>query len=451
MLDGKTITFAHLYGMGSNHKTFTGMNDKATAYALKKNPNIEMIESTAKDLPHLPYKEAEEEFHSLGGVVDFVTKLATPLIPYGLSFNIDKHFVNGAVNVFLGIGDHNDQFSIHIFGGVSKACVKATFEQAVKALASEAVNPISVSEANEGDAMALKMNMNGLTTIKKIGVPQHLYDWLFANDATTEYSGGELTIKAQHMGVSMIISMGHIAQVNQGTLPNWIKAKYQAELKSLLDTLKKEVTKAQADTPIKFKDLPPPTENPMIIDVKTIQGPYGLPPIEKPAYEPTTMIETATAPKPTFLKKNIVTVAPDNVIVVAPPFSWEMFNLEELQSAGLIPLSNATRLYQPVKGSTPGKRYYCVALSDVFRVGAAWSGKELSLRFETPYSWEMYCTKLAEVFADVNPHKGYHSMHMDMADETMAAKVVGAVLASLDIPWATPLPNLKVIKGKSIS
>ena len=48
--------------------------------------------------------------------------------------------------------------------------------------------------ANEGFDMLKLMAFNGLATIKKIGVPQYLYEWFVSNDGKVEYDNGKLTL-----------------------------------------------------------------------------------------------------------------------------------------------------------------------------------------------------------------------------------------------------------------
>jgi hypothetical protein len=133
--------------------------------------------------------------------------------------------------------------------------------------------------------------------------------------------------------------------------------------------------------------------------------------------------------------------------VVVEAAKWQTFPFNELTTAALVPLFQATRMYQPVKATTGGKRYYVIALAKHYRVAAKYHGHELSIRVESP-QWSEAHKLLKPFFGGSLDDKGYASVHLEAVDDMMAAKALGAVLMGMGAPLETPLPNLQVIKGK---
>lgn len=128
---------------------------------------------------------------------------------------------------------------------------------------------------------------------------------------------------------------------------------------------------------------------------------------------------------------------------------WSEFPESMKKSADLVPLRQATQMYQPVHGTSAGSRYFVVAANADLRVAARLQGQTLSVRIEGK-GWDKYKEKMTAVgFSKVNANKQYASLHLDVGyDKVMASKTLGAVLMGLGIPMDTPLPDLqKVPKG----
>lgn len=140
---------------------------------------------------------------------------------------------------------------------------------------------------------------------------------------------------------------------------------------------------------------------------------------------------------------------PAPVVVVGG--KWEYCTVEEMVSADLTPLRDASKMYQPVKGSTAGKRYYCIALSATLRAGVAYDGSELSVRIEGP-NFVDHFDAIKVMFITAIKAKGYGSLHFGVTDTAQAARALGAILMGVatatNAPWETPLPVLEFVKGK---
>lgn len=112
-----------------------------------------------------------------------------------------------------------------------------------------------------------------------------------------------------------------------------------------------------------------------------------------------------------------------------------------------VKLRDATKLLQPVLGSSPGSIYYAVALSDVCKVAARLrSNGSVSIRAEGD-NLKKFVTQLKNAGLTMTD-KGHFSVHFDGLDEVMARKVVGAVLFSTAINFTEVASDLTAIYGK---
>ncbi len=133
--------------------------------------------------------------------------------------------------------------------------------------------------------------------------------------------------------------------------------------------------------------------------------------------------------------------------VVSPVGLWPMFDLNKLSSAPTAKLRDANKMYQPVKGTSGGSRYFVVGGNPDLRIAARLKDGTLSVRVEGP-GWKKHTASLQEVgFALQLDAKDYASVHLSVGDNlTLASKTLGAVLLGLGVQLETPLPNLKFIK-----
>lgn len=116
----------------------------------------------------------------------------------------------------------------------------------------------------------------------------------------------------------------------------------------------------------------------------------------------------------------------------------------DMLHAELIPLRQATRLYQPVKGTSPGVRYYLIAANEELRVAGRVNGGSLAIRIEGPGLAKHAKTVLAMGFG-VKDKNTYASFHLNPGSSEMAAKTLGAVVAGLGFQFETKQFNPKRI------
>ena len=120
-----------------------------------------------------------------------------------------------------------------------------------------------------------------------------------------------------------------------------------------------------------------------------------------------------------------------------------MFDLAKLNTGAIVKLRDAKAMYQPVKGSSSGSRYFMVAADDDVRVAARYHGTTLSIRIEGP-AWKKHKATIAQAgFSTVDESKDYASVHLAVGDEMLAMKSLGAVLLGLGVQFETPMPMLK--------
>jgi hypothetical protein len=329
------------------------------------------------------------------------------------------------------------------------------YDVPIKDVAKALLHAMQEAKANEGAEMALQLkSFNGFSTISKLGVSQELFDWFKANgNASWDGNGIKLTVGA-HSGV-VAITLAHVQSLNLGTLTAHIKADYRIKFTALLHNLLG-----------KYGSEPAPFVNPAKFpSTDELQKSYGLPPVSTPVKKVTAPfnIEAVKAVKPDFFKKlgeavqddygsatgsfHKQQVQPVKSFVVVAGNEWPLFDLATLPTAPLVALETASRMYQPVKGTSEGKRYYVVACNKDLRIAAAFKQSELSVRIEGP-AYDAKVDQLKTVFPNATQGKGYASLHLEVGNDLIASKAMGALLMALGVAWETPMPSLAVIKGK---
>ena len=129
----------------------------------------------------------------------------------------------------------------------------------------------------------------------------------------------------------------------------------------------------------------------------------------------------------------------------------EHFNLAKLKSAKTVPLMEAEKLYQPVRGTSSGSRYFVLAIGPKLRVAGRWmsggNGHGLALRVEGP-GLEIEETKALVSAVGLDFKSPTHaSVHLSSTSEIEILKAVGALLFGLDQEWTTTMPNPHTIEG----
>ena len=125
----------------------------------------------------------------------------------------------------------------------------------------------------------------------------------------------------------------------------------------------------------------------------------------------------------------------------------EFATSSEMISGTPVELRNATKMYQPVKGTSNGSRYFVVGLHDECKVAARIKpGNDLSIRIEGNLvdSCPTFRKNLESVgFGLQSTHASFHRTggHPFFCDMS-----VGAVLAMARLAWDTPIPNMSIIE-----
>ena len=118
---------------------------------------------------------------------------------------------------------------------------------------------------------------------------------------------------------------------------------------------------------------------------------------------------------------------------------WGIATDEEIANGEPVKLREATKLYQPVKGTA--KRYHLVGASDDIRVAIKWipGQNNLSIRVEGP---GLDAKKKELVALGLDDKNGeYLSLHLTMPDALLARKTVGSILMAIG-GIETPLPDI---------
>jgi hypothetical protein len=135
---------------------------------------------------------------------------------------------------------------------------------------------------------------------------------------------------------------------------------------------------------------------------------------------------------------------------VAPQIVYggvDTFPPDQMKTATAVKLATATQLFQPVGSTSAGSRYYVVGVGEGVMVAARLKGTKLSVRVEgTAFAKLSQKIQEAGVFGPkfAGSFEGdYASMHLAVEGKKEAARVIGAVLASLAPYIKHPTPDLE--------
>lgn len=131
-----------------------------------------------------------------------------------------------------------------------------------------------------------------------------------------------------------------------------------------------------------------------------------------------------------------------NTPVPAPNVAPDVENMLDLP---VIPLAEAEYLYQPVRGTSNGSKYFLVAKSGLIKVAARVMDQTVSIRVVGVPS-----PSVKQRFLDVGlDEKGDHlSAHFEANTQATPHKIIGAVLMGTGIPFDTALPSVDYILDK---
>jgi hypothetical protein len=278
-------------------------------------------------------------------------------------------------------------------------------------------------------AIVLKHSMNALAAVKKIGIPQHQYDWLVSSGVSVKLTSEKFVFVypandplAQVCEVPVTTAQLHALSTNK---------MHPSDKLKLGKALSAAIWKANAAKASEIAVAPSKADPLFGYDLATgeimLEGTLGkLPPLDN--------------------LSSTLQIAPKKAPEAQKSCLWEPFDLAKLKTAPAVKLRDATKLYQPVSGSSAGSRYYVVAGNNDIRVAARLKGKALSVRIEGP-NFVNAKKAIAGVGFQVNEASAYASMHLNVEDDVLAAKTVGALLMGLGVQFDTALPNVQTIRG----
>lgn len=273
--------------------------------------------------------------------------------------------------------------------------------------------------------MALKLNvsLNALAAIKKIGIAQDQYDWLVAEEVLVKLTAEQFefwlfeTATQAPCMEAVPVKLDQLQKLTGGLLPFGEKMALAKSLSAVIQKLRTAVA-VGALTPKQGVPIVPATP------VSTKSDPMKLPPLP-----PSSDTAPVAEPEP------------------KAPLAWPEFPQAKMLSYPTVMLRDATQMYQPVNGTSPGSRYFVVAGSNDVRVAARYTNKKLSVRIEGPglLKFKKEVDGVGMTFGDAS---SYASMHLNADTHVIAGKALGAILMGLGIPMTSPLPNINVIAGK---
>lgn len=125
---------------------------------------------------------------------------------------------------------------------------------------------------------------------------------------------------------------------------------------------------------------------------------------------------------------------------------WDEDPVKIMTSGSLMPLSKASKLYQPVYGTSGGSIYITVALFKGAQMAARVTNGKMSLRMEGP-DIKAFQTSLADLGFGFKEKEGYASVHYDISDESLLLKTFGAVLGRIGMARIKSCADIMVTKG----
>lgn len=274
--------------------------------------------------------------------------------------------------------------------------------------------------------MVIQMkSLSAMSAIKQFGVSQQYFDFLGNNPdcVTVSLTSQEFTFKYNREGDLLIktvpVSFTTLHALHSGKLGALDASKICGSLTAVLIELVGLYSKG------KLQPLPSGTLS-KLPPLTVSQTPIGTP-------------ELTAAP---------VHVPGAPVPIPAPPYNGTDYSPllpSEMVKAPTIPLVKATRLYQPVDGTSAGSRYYLIAANQNLKVAIRWLNNVLSVRTEGALNSNLKGKLTALGFSFKS--SDYSSMHLNCNDKTMAYKAVGAILFASGQNFLTPMPNLTQLYG----
>lgn len=124
---------------------------------------------------------------------------------------------------------------------------------------------------------------------------------------------------------------------------------------------------------------------------------------------------------------------------------YPVFPREDRLTAPVVPLKEATQMYQPVAGTDSSSRYFMVGATDKVKLAARLTSEnKLSLRFEAAKEKDLLVLPLVAMGFS-GGKMGHYSVHIMAGSQLMASRIIGGVLSALETDVLTPVPHVKEI------
>ena len=194
----------------------------------------------------------------------------------------------------------------------------------------------------------IKNSMNGLAACKKLGVSDELLGWLQAHGGV-KLTASEFQFSAMGCAGAPVVpvTVENLQKLAAGELTGF-------ELHNLLQAVRAAIKGLKHEVEVEFKDPLPSNLDEALDLVDKPKSTLGKLPPQKP---------TAPAPAPEL---------------------FPAFPADKMKVATPVPLRTASQMYQPVKGSSPGSRYFVVAANQDLRIAAKWESGALAICIEGP-------------------------------------------------------------------
>lgn len=137
-----------------------------------------------------------------------------------------------------------------------------------------------------------------------------------------------------------------------------------------------------------------------------------------------------------------------DVVKVDPATVLDAEESSGADAFGVVPLREATKLYQKVRGTSEGSVYIVIAYNDAVKIAARITGTNISMRAEGSFTTEIRSKLSAQGLSiKKNTNAGeYASGHFECGSEVPVERVAGAVLVGLGIVFKTALPDMKMVR-----
>jgi hypothetical protein len=271
-------------------------------------------------------------------------------------------------------------------------------------------------------AVAIK-TMSGAELLKLLDINVDDENWLLSQSISVTVQATEIKFTAPSTSYGNVpVKLTHLMQLKQGKLTGLAKASLQVLVKAKIAQLKK------------LSGVPqglPPDLGPNLLDTAAEASGFVVK-------------ESGAAMDLLKKKQNVPSPIAGTMCEFFPGTSPLAVDKAKLANAPLVQLRDANMMYQPVKGTSQGTRYFLVGASTGLRIAARYKGASLSVRIEGPNFGQHKQQMLACGFTGLNAD--YASMHLQVVDPVIAAKALGAILLGLGVTMITPMPNLQLIK-----